>query len=148
MKRKEVKEVLDRVLTWPADLQETAVEMLLDLEEGGEAGEPTDDYFFAILEELGAPLDSDEELEAFIVSPEFPTRLFDKAVEKARNLPENGRAALAFTILAFLESIAEAAEDEEAPSEGETAQLSLDDFFSEPEPESSSRPAVSAPRRG
>jgi hypothetical protein len=53
MTRDEVKEVLDRVLTWPPERQEEAAELLLALEaQDGEFYHPTDDEMAAIEEGL------------------------------------------------------------------------------------------------
>jgi len=54
MTREEVKAVLDRVLTWPAERQEMAVELLLELEsQPGELFyEPSDEEWEAIHEGL------------------------------------------------------------------------------------------------
>jgi hypothetical protein len=49
MTKEQVKAVLDRVLSWPADLQEEAVEILMELEAGdGEVYNPSDEEWLAI----------------------------------------------------------------------------------------------------
>jgi hypothetical protein len=51
MTKDQVKEVLDRVLTWPPERQEEAAELLLALEAGeGEFYHPSDDELAAIEE--------------------------------------------------------------------------------------------------
>jgi hypothetical protein len=53
MTKQEIKAVFDRVLTWPADRQEVAAEMLLWLERReGELYHPTDEEWTAIQEGL------------------------------------------------------------------------------------------------
>jgi predicted transcriptional regulator len=53
MTKDQVKEVLDRVLTWPQERQEDAAQMLLALEaQEGELYHPSDDEWTAIEEGL------------------------------------------------------------------------------------------------
>jgi predicted transcriptional regulator len=53
MTKDQVKEVLDRVLTWPAERQEDAAQLLLVLEaQEGELYHPSDDEMAAIEEGL------------------------------------------------------------------------------------------------
>ena len=69
MTKEDIKAVLDRVLTWPPERQENAVEMLLMLEaQEGEFYHPSDDEWAAIQEGLEqarrGEFASDEEMEA------------------------------------------------------------------------------------
>jgi hypothetical protein len=53
MTRDQVKEVLDRVLTWPPERQQDAAQLLLELEaREGECYHPTEDELAAIAEGL------------------------------------------------------------------------------------------------
>jgi hypothetical protein len=53
MTKEQVKAILDRVLTWPDERQEAAVEVLLELEaENSGVYEPTDEEWAAIQEGL------------------------------------------------------------------------------------------------
>jgi len=69
MTKEDIKAVLDRVLTWPPERQEDAVEMLLMLEsQEGEFYHPSDEEWAAIQEGLDqarrGEFASDEEMEA------------------------------------------------------------------------------------
>ena len=53
MTKDQVKEILDRVLTWPPERQEDAAQMLLMLEaQGGDTYRPSEDEWAAIQEGL------------------------------------------------------------------------------------------------
>lgn len=52
MTKDQVKEVLDRVLTWPPERQEDAAQLLLELEAQGAFYHPSDDEMAAIEEGL------------------------------------------------------------------------------------------------
>jgi predicted transcriptional regulator len=69
MTKAEIKAVLDRVLSWPAERQQDAAEMLLMLEaEKGDLYHPSEDEWIAIQEGLDqanrGEFASDEEMEA------------------------------------------------------------------------------------
>jgi hypothetical protein len=70
MTKAQIKDVLDRVLTWPVERQQDAADMLLLLEaQEGELYHPTDEEWVAIQEGLDqarrGEFVSDEEMEAF-----------------------------------------------------------------------------------
>ncbi len=70
MTKQEIKAVFDRVLSWPAERQEVAAEMLLWLErQEGELYHPSDDEWAAIQEGLEqarrGEFVPDEEMKAF-----------------------------------------------------------------------------------
>jgi hypothetical protein len=70
MGKEQIKAVLDRVLTWPADRQQEAAELLLMLEaHEGELYHPSDDEWDAIQEGLGqaerGEFVPEQEMEAF-----------------------------------------------------------------------------------
>jgi predicted transcriptional regulator len=73
MTKHEIKAVLDRVLSWPADLQEEAASMLLALEGKDTFYEPTDEERAAIAQGLReaerGEFASDEEVEALLRRP-------------------------------------------------------------------------------
>ncbi len=52
MTKAEIKEVLDRVLTWPEEKQEAALELLLSLEDQEEFYQPTPEEMSAIRQGL------------------------------------------------------------------------------------------------
>jgi predicted transcriptional regulator len=68
MTKHEIRAVLDRVLTWPADKQEAAADLLLMLEAQEEFYEPTEEERIAIREGLAqakrGEFASDEEMAA------------------------------------------------------------------------------------
>lgn len=69
MTKAQIKDVLDRVLTWPPERQQDAAEMLLMLEaQEGELYHPSDEEWLAIQEGLDqarrGEFASDEEMEA------------------------------------------------------------------------------------
>jgi predicted transcriptional regulator len=70
MTKDQVKEILDRVLTWPPERQEDAARMLLALEaQGGDVYQPSDDEWAAIQEGFEeakrGEFASDEDVAAF-----------------------------------------------------------------------------------
>jgi predicted transcriptional regulator len=70
MTTEQIKAILDRVLTWPPELQEIAAEVLLDIESEQDGGvyEPSDEEWAAIQEGMEqarrGELVSDEEMDA------------------------------------------------------------------------------------
>jgi predicted transcriptional regulator len=74
MTKDQVKEILERVLTWPPERQEDAAQMLLMLEaQGGEMYHPSDDEWAAIREGLEeakrGEFATDDEVAAFWKQP-------------------------------------------------------------------------------